>query len=356
MALEEVRIRPLPPEALEAIIGPERGAGFEATAASMRRLLEGRMVLNVNSTATGGGVAELLQTLLAYAVARASMPAGSSSRAIRASSPSPSASTTTCTARPATAARSGPRSIARYEETIGRERGAPGRARPARRRRAAARPADRRAGPAAPRRGRQRRVALPRRHRHAERALADRGGSSCVRISSDVPAFVFSREQFAPPWVPRDRLAVIPPSIDPFSAKNEAMSDGRVAPLLQHVGLLAGEPGHPPPTFTRRDGSPGPITRQVDLLGTGPPPAAGGAARAAGLALGRVEGHAGRDERHSPSTWPTWADAHLVLAGPSVERRRRRSRGGRGARRLPSRCGRSCPMPSRRRIHSSACR
>src|SRR6476469_9929824 len=39
MALQEVRIRPLPPAALEAIIGPERGAVFEATAASIRRVL-----------------------------------------------------------------------------------------------------------------------------------------------------------------------------------------------------------------------------------------------------------------------------------------------------------------------------
>ena len=32
-----------------------------------RGFLDGRTVFNINSTATGGGVAELLQTLLAYA-------------------------------------------------------------------------------------------------------------------------------------------------------------------------------------------------------------------------------------------------------------------------------------------------
>ena len=38
--------------------------------------LTGPAVLNVSSTATGGGVAEMLQTLLAYARGAVSMPAG----------------------------------------------------------------------------------------------------------------------------------------------------------------------------------------------------------------------------------------------------------------------------------------
>ena len=67
MRLPEIDVRPLAPRRLESLIGPERAAAFEATAALARAHLEGRRVLNVNSTATGGGVAELLQTLLAYA-------------------------------------------------------------------------------------------------------------------------------------------------------------------------------------------------------------------------------------------------------------------------------------------------
>src|SRR5215207_3475510 len=67
MALEEVDVRALAPERLHALIGPERARRFDDTAAAARDALAGRTVLNVNSTATGGGVAELLQTLLAYA-------------------------------------------------------------------------------------------------------------------------------------------------------------------------------------------------------------------------------------------------------------------------------------------------
>src|SRR5438477_12817500 len=67
MALQEVEVRAIAPGRLGSLLGPERAQRFETTAATARALLEGRAVVNVNSTATGGGVAELLQTLLAYA-------------------------------------------------------------------------------------------------------------------------------------------------------------------------------------------------------------------------------------------------------------------------------------------------
>ena len=82
---------------------------------------------------------------------------------------------------------------------------------------------------------------------------------------------MFSCEQFAPSWVPRRRLGVIAPSIDPFSAKNEAMDPAEVIRLLKYVGLLAGDAEVPAGGFTRRDGSRGHVTRGVDSLGTGPP-------------------------------------------------------------------------------------
>src|SRR5207249_8147251 len=86
-----------------------------------------------------------------------------------------------------------------------------------------------------------------------------------------VDAYVFSRAQFAPEWIPRERLSVISPSIDPFSAKNEAIDPALVVPLLQHVGLLSGDGPDPDVSFRRRDGGRGRVTRRVDLLGTGPP-------------------------------------------------------------------------------------
>src|SRR6476661_275375 len=64
--LQEVDVEALDPQRLEELIGPVRTARFERTAAAARDGLAGRRVVNVNSTASGGGVAELLQTLLAY--------------------------------------------------------------------------------------------------------------------------------------------------------------------------------------------------------------------------------------------------------------------------------------------------
>ena len=45
-------------------------------------------------------------------------------------------------------------------------------------------------------------------------------------------AFVFSRREYVPDWVDHDRLVVIPPSIDPFSAKNRELDRPTVAPIL----------------------------------------------------------------------------------------------------------------------------
>jgi trehalose synthase len=66
VTLSEVHVQALDPERLETLIGPERADRFRANASAARALLAGRRVVNVNSTASGGGVAELLQTLLAY--------------------------------------------------------------------------------------------------------------------------------------------------------------------------------------------------------------------------------------------------------------------------------------------------
>ncbi len=92
------------------------------------------------------------------------------------------------------------------------------------------------------------------------------------RYVQDADAFVFSRAEFAPRWLDPDRLFVIPPSIDPFSAKNQPLADDEVLGILQYVGLLGGHADPPSVPFVRRDGSPGRIERRADILQTGPPP------------------------------------------------------------------------------------
>ena len=54
-------------ERFESVLAADRYAAVRVAAERARRLLEGRVVWNVNSTARGGGVAEMLISLLAYA-------------------------------------------------------------------------------------------------------------------------------------------------------------------------------------------------------------------------------------------------------------------------------------------------
>src|SRR5690606_15278956 len=64
--MREVHIDPMSLARLARLLDPERAGRLESNAVLARRALEGRVVWNVNATASGGGVAELLTTLLAY--------------------------------------------------------------------------------------------------------------------------------------------------------------------------------------------------------------------------------------------------------------------------------------------------
>jgi trehalose synthase len=64
--LEDVAVTPLPPERFEDVLTAEGLERFSHTIARGRELLEGRTIWNVNSTARGGGVAEMLRSLLGY--------------------------------------------------------------------------------------------------------------------------------------------------------------------------------------------------------------------------------------------------------------------------------------------------
>ena len=64
--MKEVRIDPMSLERLAGLLDPERAELLKGRAETARTLLDGRVVWNVNATASGGGVAEMLTTLLAY--------------------------------------------------------------------------------------------------------------------------------------------------------------------------------------------------------------------------------------------------------------------------------------------------
>ena len=61
-----VQVPQRPVSRLEPIIGSPRYVRLVEAADQVRQLLAGRTIWNVNSTATGGGVAEMLQVLVGY--------------------------------------------------------------------------------------------------------------------------------------------------------------------------------------------------------------------------------------------------------------------------------------------------
>ena len=66
MELQEVSVAPVSLARFEKIVSPVRWDELQHARRLARQLLDGRVVWNVNSTARGGGVAEMLQVLLAY--------------------------------------------------------------------------------------------------------------------------------------------------------------------------------------------------------------------------------------------------------------------------------------------------
>src|SRR5436190_18337831 len=63
----EVELSSLSLERFRSVLRPERYEQLLSGSVRAREVLAGRVVWNINSTARGGGVAELLQSLVPYA-------------------------------------------------------------------------------------------------------------------------------------------------------------------------------------------------------------------------------------------------------------------------------------------------
>jgi trehalose synthase len=270
VALREVKVPVLDPFRLRSLIGEGRHAELEGTAGQIRSRLGGTTVWNVNSTVSGGGVAEMLQVLVGY-----TLGAGLDVRWLVVNGDGPFFAMTK-------------RLHNRIHGARG-DRGALGEAEAAHYRQVM----EANAQPLLERVSRGD-VALLHDPQTAGLAatLAEAGVHVVWRchIGSDhrntwteqawqflrpfidpADAVVFSRSAYVPPEVPESKVTVIPPSIDPFSPKNQELSADCRHAILRRIGFLAPEGDEPGATFTRRDGTEGEVVHVASMVSEGPP-------------------------------------------------------------------------------------
>ena len=84
--MEQVAIDALDPERFERVLDADRYRRFSQGMARAAECFGGRTLWCVNSTANGGGVAEMIRPLLGYLLGGGSTPGGSSSTATTTSS------------------------------------------------------------------------------------------------------------------------------------------------------------------------------------------------------------------------------------------------------------------------------
>jgi trehalose synthase len=78
-------------------------------------------------------------------------------------------------------------------------------------------------------------------------------------------AYVFSRREYVWEGLLEEKVWLMPPAIDPFAPKNQELPPEDVAAILRTIGLGDGEPPTAP-VFTRGDGTPGRVERPAQLL------------------------------------------------------------------------------------------
>ncbi len=109
---------------------------------------------------------------------------------------------------------------------------------------------------------------------------------------------------------------MIPPSIDPFSAKNRDMAPEEVRGVLVRTGIVAGDDDGAPLDFERRDGSHGQVREYRDLMGGDRP------IHAADRLVVQVSRWDHLKDMTGVLTgfamYPTPEDVHLLLVGPDI--------------------------------------
>jgi trehalose synthase len=315
MGLQSVQVGALRFERFEEVLDAARYREWAEAAARGREVFAGRAIWNVNSTARGGGVAEMLVSLLAYARgagidARWSViegepgffavtkrlhnhlhgvpgdggPLGDAARATYEAALEPNARDLREQLEP------GDIVILHDPQTAGliptvKAAGVP---------------------------------VVWRCHIGLDRPneIAREAWRFLERYVRDADAVVFSRGAFRWEGIEGVPAHIIAPSIDAFAPKNQDLAGDAVDTILEAAGLVSDGGGHG--TFTRVDGSPGRVHRRAQVWRERP--LAHGERYVLQVSrwdalkdpLGVIDGFAAHAAPRCP-------DVHLVYAGPAVE-------------------------------------
>jgi trehalose synthase len=263
-SLQHVEVAPLPIERFAEVLTAEQEDGLERTILRSQKSLAGRVIWNVNSTAYGGGVAEMLRSLIAYGRA-----AGADARWVVIGGEPDFYRITKRIHNHlhGHAGDGGP--LGDLERSIYEGVSAAN----ARQLAAVVSPGD---------------IVLAHDPQTAGlvQPLVDLGAHVIWRahIGLDLPndrareawsflqtyvtpaaAYVFSRQAFAWEGLDPERVEVIRPSIDPFSAKNQQLAEPQLGAILHAAGIIDGAgPGEP--VFSRYDGSTGRVERRAEMV------------------------------------------------------------------------------------------
>jgi trehalose synthase len=319
--MQEVEIEPLQMDRFSDLLPVDRIIRFADVAAEARSLTRGRVIWNVNATAHGGGVAEMLQTLLAYVrgvhvdtrwLVLTGNPQfftvtkrvhnmlhgepgdggalGAAEHAVVTEALAPDIDD--LLARISV----GDVVLLHDPQTAGM--------------------VDRLRAAGA--------LVVWRCHvgRDTSNELTDRAWNFLRPLVQHADAFVFSRSAYVPAWCPPEAVRIITPSIDPLSAKNRPLSDALAKAALVRSGIL--EPGDDSSgedtslQFVRRDGRVGEVRRHRGLLAEGEPVPAEARLVVQVSRWDHLKDMAGVQQGFIAAIASLPDDVHLVLAGPEV--------------------------------------
>jgi trehalose synthase len=302
--MRRIEVMPIDPRRLEPLIGAERIAAFIATADALTERLDGRRLVNVNSTATGGGVAELLSTLVGYALG---VGVECEWRVIDADPQFFRITKRIHNGLYGSAGDGGELGDAEravYEQTVRRNARTIG---SVVRRGDIVVVHDPQPAPLIAPLLESGAIVVWRCHVGFDEAneWTDRAWEFLRPYVAPAHAHVFSRAAFAPSWIDRSRIRVIPPSIDPFTTKNLELRPAEALGLLASANLVE-------TTDVRPDHR---VIRKAEVIRVSSAPKADVPLVVQVSRWDRMKGMTGVLEAFAEYV-P--APAHLILAGPGV--------------------------------------